>query len=363
MCEAASGFNLLPTPEVTRAPAPSSLTTAVRRASSGGDNCSEAELCSLFDEIGRQLPVLVLPYTSCTFGSRSLSGGNGRGAPSARAWQSPRSASGEALKSAEGTVTTLVEAIRKAAEALVWGEQHDGAFFDLFCEKRLLERFVTALRMRSTPTAVAVQLLQALLILVQNMRRATSFYYLLSGGLLNGLFDDPPAFADEEVLAYFAALIKAVALRLDGQSCRLCLVPRRGCSTLRAGSSAWRLPIFEQAALMASHKDAMVRTAMRTAVLSLLRLEDGELRAAAVDAFRRLLARSLALRLRAASGTEASSPAQLCSQGGDEEDLRGFVTELLALEVPEVTKELTSQIGKGQVTWLAAGRCRRCVQG
>lgn len=69
----------------------------------------------------------------------------------------------------------LVEAIRQSTEALVWGERHDAALFDLFCEHHMLAAFVIALR-TVIPCQVKVQILQTISILVQNARRTTSFF-------------------------------------------------------------------------------------------------------------------------------------------------------------------------------------------
>lgn len=252
----------------------------------------------------------------------------------------------------------LVERIRQATEALVWGEKHDSSLFGLFCEHRTLARLVAALQMRATPGAVKVQALQSLLILVQNARCATSFFYLLSGGHLNALFDEPPDAPDEETLAYFVALLKAVALRLDTQSAPLCLVRGKG-----AAKGQWRLPIFERAVHLANNKEAMVSTAARTTVLSLLRLEDAQIQAVTLDAFCRYLAPKLGRRLRAAWATgELSDDAELRSAlaigGGDEGDgLRGFAADLLSLGIKGVTAEMSLQLDEAHLTWLARGQC------
>merc|ERR1712154_506855 len=66
--------------------------------------------------------------------------------------------------------------------------------------------------------------LQSLSILMQNVRRETSMIYLLSGGLLNTFFDDPPKLDDEELNAYFVTLLKGLALRLTADNAQLCLV-------------------------------------------------------------------------------------------------------------------------------------------
>merc|ERR1712224_936586 len=102
-------------------------------------------------------------------------------------------------------------------------------------------------------------------------------------GHLNKLFDNPPLLDDEEILAYFVSLLKGLALRLDAESARLFLstVPTsRGCADLRRRTER-RIPIFECAINLVGHKDKMVQTAARMAVLQVLRLDDVSVRNAA----------------------------------------------------------------------------------
>lgn len=154
-------------------------------------------------------------------------------------------------------VSQLVESIRKATEVLVWGEYHNDNLFNLFCEHHLLADFINALRAPSTCHDVKVQLLQSLGILVQNARRTTSTFYLLSGGLLNSLFDEPPDLGNEEILAYYVALLKGLALQLDDQSCQLCLAADNSAAKQRmpllSGQCTWqstRIRWYEQLAAL-----------------------------------------------------------------------------------------------------------------
>jgi len=255
-------------------------------------------------------------------------------------------------------VPRLVESVRQITEALVWGERHDGALFDLFCEHHMLASFVTALHARATPCVLKVQLLQSLQILAQNARRQTSSFYLLSGGLVNSLFDDPPDLGDEEVLAYFTALLKGLALRLDNESATLCLAPCKPLGGTDINNKAvTRLPIFERAVALACHRDSMVRSAARTALMSMLRLDSPHIRDVASDAFVRRMAPGMALSLRAAgpvrgprssskmSSMGPSSTLPLGDSSEDVEDLRGFASDLIALKVPAVTQALVDQLG------------------
>lgn len=268
----------------------------------------------------------------------------------------------------EASSGQLVEAIRQATEVLVWGERHDEAFFDLFCESQVLASFVRALLAQATPEVVQVQLLQTLSILVQNAHRDTSFFYLLSGGHLNTLLGGALDFEDEEVgyiygalnlqneevLAYFLGLVKGLALRLDGGSAQLCI------DTRQATSEAHGFPLFAQAVRFTTHKDPMVRTGARAALLSILRIDHPKVRGHTVEAAMLMLVPSLAHALRVAWA--AASAAVRLQDGGTlqmaleaEEDLLVFLNDLLLLDVPALGEALAQGVLAGALLPLLVG--------
>jgi len=240
-------------------------------------------------------------------------------------------------------VGSLVEDIRQATESLVWGEKHDGGLFDLFCERQALAGFVAALLAPCMPDAVRVQLWQTLSILVQNARRETSFCYLLSGGHLNTLLAGDPDLRHEETLAYFVAFMKSLSLRLDGETAMLMLDCRPG-AVWAAG-----FPLFAQAVRLATNRDHMVCTAARVTLLNLLRIERSEVRASAAEAACLLLVPSLAKALHV---SWAAASAAIRLQDIEtmrvaieaEDDLFGFINDLLVLDVTPVTISIVKNI-------------------
>ena len=99
----------------------------------------------------------------------------------------------------------LVELIRLIAETLLWGEQNqsDSLMFDQFCERGIMKVFVNLLNSPSIITSssglsiftssasvqtaqitsnrqIKVQLLQTMSLLVLNIKRETSLYFLFS---------------------------------------------------------------------------------------------------------------------------------------------------------------------------------------
>uniref|UniRef100_A0A7S1AZN9 FPL domain-containing protein n=1 Tax=Noctiluca scintillans TaxID=2966 RepID=A0A7S1AZN9_NOCSC len=163
-----------------------------------------------------------------------------------------------------GSGDAVVETVRQITEALIWGEQNDTNFFDFFCEKSILADFIRVLGLSKTPKKVKVQLLQSLSILVQNLRRQTSVYYLLSNNYVNKLIAMPLDFNDEEILAYYITLLKSLAMRLDDETIKFFFIERVECT----------FPLYIEATKFFSHRDQMVRATVRTITLQVYRITE-----------------------------------------------------------------------------------------
>ncbi|CAK0859851.1 unnamed protein product [Prorocentrum cordatum] len=155
---------------------------------------------------------------------------------------------------------TEVEIVRQITEALVWGEQNDSSLFDFFCEKSILADFIRVLSLAQAPKTVKVQLLQTLSMLVQNIRRETSLYYILSANYVNRLIELPLDFSNEEILAYYITLLKSLAMRLNDETVKFFFVQH-------PDQPEPRFPLYIEATKLSGHKDQMVRATVRTITL------------------------------------------------------------------------------------------------
>ncbi|CAE7537764.1 ema [Symbiodinium natans] len=215
----------------------------------------------------------------------------------------------------------------------------------------MLPGFVAALRAEASPVAVKLQILQSLSILVQNAQRDTSLIYLLSQGMLNDFFDDPPENMDEESLAYFVTLLKGIALRLDGEMALLCLSTCR--STDGAGYNASgkiariRMPIFDRAVKLVGHSDQMVQTSARNAALRMLSLETPAVRAIVEGTAAGVLAPELAdvasTFRDGVSFHEGIKAEETKAQPAALTSLLDFVGDLLCLGIPPLTAALEQE--------------------
>eukprot|EP00922_Rhytidocystis_sp_ex-Travisia-forbesii_P056443 GHVS01083557.1.p1 GENE.GHVS01083557.1~~GHVS01083557.1.p1 ORF type:complete len:311 (-),score=80.02 GHVS01083557.1:1172-2005(-) len=166
---------------------------------------------------------------------------------------------GEVQKVSEG----CVEAIRAITEAVIWGEKYDDSLFDYFCEKAILPQFLTLLDKTSTSTAVKVQLLQALCILVQNLSKPTYTYYLFSNHHLDAVISSLAVEAD--CVGLYISLLKSLAMKLNKSTIHFFFDQVHG-----------RFPLYVEAAKFLYDKECMVRTHSRTLVLKVFEVSDPE---------------------------------------------------------------------------------------
>ncbi|PFH34304.1 hypothetical protein BESB_074560 [Besnoitia besnoiti] len=162
------------------------------------------------------------------------------------------------------TRDAAVEILRQIAELLVWGERHKNeAFFDIFCEQNILSYFVEVVAQPRVASAVKVQVLQTLSILVQNTHRKTAIYYLFSNNYINTLLSTAYDFSNEEVVAWYVSFIKSLSLLVTEETVKLFLNRR-----------APSFPVFSEAVKFFIHRDSMVRTHVRTVTLSIFKIRE-----------------------------------------------------------------------------------------
>jgi protein CLEC16A len=84
-----------------------------------------------------------------------------------------------------------------------------------FCEMNMLRRFLLILSQTkaSADRQVTVQILQTISIMIANLSKPTSLYYMLSNDHVNDLIKHEFDFKDEEVLAKETSSLLFVATR------------------------------------------------------------------------------------------------------------------------------------------------------
>ena len=161
----------------------------------------------------------------------------------------------------EGRPDDLVEALREMVEVVVWGDKNEEAVFDLFLENQLMGYFTELILTKDTPSTVRVQVIQCLTILLQNLTREQSVFFVCSNNYINSIINYDVDEDDEDLLSNFVSMLKTLSLRLNEQSAQFFFSP--------AG-----MPLYEKAARLFDHDDRMVRTACRSVVVHILQLKD-----------------------------------------------------------------------------------------
>lgn len=208
---------------------------------------------------------------------------------------------------------TLVQTLKELGEIMVYGDRQSETYFEYFCERGVM-RLMNQV-MKSTPSPqVRTQILQTLMILLQNIQNERSLFYLLSNNQVNDLLTTTAEgnFLDEEYLAYYVSLAKALSLTLNKDTVHFFLNRRS-----RDQHGAPKFPLYTETLRFYNHADAMVRTAVRTIILSVWRLDEPVVRAFVVTkphvAIFQKLAEQAAAWLRKMS--EASAVAAAASRG------------------------------------------------
>jgi len=250
-------------------------------------------------------------------------------------------------KSGEGEA--LIETVRQITEVLIWGEQtNNSQFFDFFCEKSIFSDLVHVLGLKKASKKVKLQLLQTLSMLVQNIRRQTSVYYILSNNHVNRLMSTSMDFDDEEVLAYYITLMKSLAMRLDNESIKFFFIQHPEPS----------FPLYIEATKFFSHKDHMVRATVRTITLQVYKIEDQPmrrfvLRHAAESYFSQLAyhLQDLWLRLNAAAVklTCEDELAPVRRENELQQDLQIYLSDVFELGIDELNEVLADRLLNGAI--------------
>ena len=182
----------------------------------------------------------------------------------------------------------MVETFREIAELMIYGDQHDPSFFDAFIEQRVMAHFTKFI---SPPDGgrpdrdIALQLLQTLAIVVQNVREETSLFFLFSEGHVpRRLVEANLDFDDEEVLGRYVSLLKTTSMRLNARTVQMFFFT--GTETREGGKAAGEqsdavaaaFPLFAAGARFLSHHESMVRAASRTITLNCLAVTDARVR-------------------------------------------------------------------------------------
>eukprot|EP00011_Vannellida_sp_DIVA3-517-6-12_P014194 CAMPEP_0114616830 /NCGR_PEP_ID=MMETSP0168-20121206/6887_1 /TAXON_ID=95228 ORGANISM="Vannella sp., Strain DIVA3 517/6/12" /NCGR_SAMPLE_ID=MMETSP0168 /ASSEMBLY_ACC=CAM_ASM_000044 /LENGTH=321 /DNA_ID=CAMNT_0001827953 /DNA_START=54 /DNA_END=1016 /DNA_ORIENTATION=+ len=169
------------------------------------------------------------------------------------------------------TLPVVVETLRQLAELIVWGDQNDPRFFDVFLEKATLSHMLRGLGQRM-PVRLQIQLVQTLSILMENLKSEMALFYILSNNHINELISYRLDFSDEDLMANYISFLKTVSLKLNPQTLQFFFNERQN-----------EFPLYTEAIRFYSHPESMIRVAVRTLTLNVYKVEDQAMRKFILD--------------------------------------------------------------------------------
>ncbi|KAG1331952.1 Protein TRANSPARENT TESTA 9, partial [Cocos nucifera] len=159
----------------------------------------------------------------------------------------------------------VIEALRSIAELVTYGDQHDPSFFEFFMEEQIMSEFARILRI-SRPAKVAVQLLQTMSIMIQNLRSEHAIYYIFSNEHINFLITYSFDFRNEELLSYYVSFLRAISGKLNKNTISLLVKTHN--------DEVVSFPLYVEAIRFAFHEETMVRIAVRALTLNVYHVGD-----------------------------------------------------------------------------------------
>lgn len=162
-------------------------------------------------------------------------------------------------------IRTLIDTLRCIAEILIWGDQNDTTVFEMFLEKNVFKEFFQVFHLvleKTSKMEVCIQLLQTLNILFENLKKDTSFYFILSNNHVNEIISHDFDFDNEEVLAYYISYLKTLSLKLNRDTVHFFF-----------NEHSKNFPLFKAAMKFLTHPECMVKIAARTITLNVFKLD------------------------------------------------------------------------------------------
>jgi protein CLEC16A len=155
----------------------------------------------------------------------------------------------------------LIESLCSISEILIWGDQNDSTVFEFFLEKHMINFFSDYMKQKHG-RFICVQLLQTLNIMFENIRNQKSFYSLLSNNYINNIIAHKFDFSDEEVMAYYISFLKTLSLKLNPTLINFFFTEVKS-----------EFPLFVEAIKFYDHPEDMVKIAVRTLTLNVLKVK------------------------------------------------------------------------------------------
>ncbi|KAJ2742574.1 Protein CL16A [Coemansia sp. BCRC 34301] len=172
-----------------------------------------------------------------------------------------------------GSRKRIIESVRLVSEAAVWSDRRNPPLLFTLIDAGVPQSLLRLLQdqqrsdvKRETATAVTVQILQTLSIILDGVSDTGFLQAFLGNGFVNDLIGAPVDLECEEVVVYYVAFLKALSLKLTQSTIRLFFSPE----------DSGGFPLFTAAISLFDHSDSMVRVAVRAITLNVIRISNGD---------------------------------------------------------------------------------------
>lgn len=165
----------------------------------------------------------------------------------------------------------IIDTICRLLEGIVWSEQNDeNKFFEYFAQNDMQRLLPLILDMYRETKEIVVQAIQFGAVLIHNVETYDSkskcyLEYLVHSRLYEVLLAFPYDFTDREIAEQYAVLMKGLTVNLPQDLLRDVLL-------------LCDYSVFEGSQRFIFYPETMVRTACRTAILNILRIEESSVR-------------------------------------------------------------------------------------
>ncbi|XP_952067.1 uncharacterized protein TA14350 [Theileria annulata] len=225
----------------------------------------------------------------------------------------------------------VVDALKQLAEYLIWEDRTDQDYiFEYFCEENIMD-YLTGVLCRSTSRTVRIQLIQTISMLIHNIGKKKTLYYMLSNNYLNELISVPEIYSGGDISSWTVSLLKTISSILDKSTIKFFFLQKNE-----------TFPLLDKSLLFLSSHDSMKRAHFMTIILNIFKVNDKDVNEYIVNKSEILLRLVLYLkycwfRLNRYHNKYKSFSPNILSESND---VLCFIEELMDLEIEIINQKI-----------------------
>ncbi|CRH00946.1 conserved Plasmodium protein, unknown function [Plasmodium relictum] len=159
-------------------------------------------------------------------------------------------------------VNNFIELLRKITQITIWGDKHDDQIFQYFCEDNIFNHFIYLLKQKINKN-IRIQIYQSLTLLIQNLQKDISLYYIFSNNKINNLIYTTFIYQDDEIIPYYISMIKSISFFLNYHT-----------SKFFFNEKSMKFPLYTESLRLYKFNDIITRTYIKNIILNILKIED-----------------------------------------------------------------------------------------